>query len=376
MTLKAIFALTIMLPALVFAQAGVPEDGLPDYHERALYTIINASRMSPAEFGDRYITSGGNPLSSYPRVAPIVMHHDLNRAARYHADDMMACGKLSHNSCDGTSARDRVRSFYGSYSAECVAVGQRTPMSVMVDAWLLSDRGHRDAIMNGSYLMIGCGHAGTKTHWWVLDFATRGSRPENPVYGASHLLLSGNSTTFWLNYYAGSQQMPQRVDAIVAGTRVPLEKLFHDRPEGTYGASVPRSSTCRQYWFELTDTEGTTWRYPEQGAFVTFGEGDCENNYSDKAEVFSFLPHRQPQRGMGSARILRSGNRLLLDGVDFTHIRAAQLLLPSGRLLCTFSPHSGTALSPALPARGIAYLRLLDGRMNGKTAPVILGRGR
>ncbi|MFW5813736.1 MAG: hypothetical protein ACOCXC_05335, partial [Fibrobacterota bacterium] len=36
---------------------------------------------------------------------------------------------------------------------------------------------------------------------------------------------------------------------------------------------------CRSYHFLFTDSEGDSWRYPEEGRLVTYGEGECSECY-------------------------------------------------------------------------------------------------
>lgn len=100
----------------------------------------------------------------------------LTRAADLHATDMVVHHYFDHNSQDGRSPFDRMKTagFKGGAMAENIAVGYKSAAAV-VDGWMHSE-GHRKNILNCSYTMIGIGYDSgqVKSEWgngsWVQDF--------------------------------------------------------------------------------------------------------------------------------------------------------------------------------------------------------------
>jgi len=71
--------------------------------------------------------------------------------------------------------------------------------------------------------------------------------------------------------------------------------------KGTYIARIPSTGACRNYFFKFTDTTGTAYRYPQEGAFVIFGDGLCTQNYTGALSFRSRTPEKNP----GIKRIVR-----------------------------------------------------------------------
>jgi uncharacterized protein YkwD len=106
------------------------------------------------------------------------LKHDarLHKAAFGHSSDMAAKNYFDHTSQDGRSFLDRIRAAGftgGSGWAENIAMGQRTPASV-VSAWMNSP-GHRTNIMNCDYNLIGVGAVKDSKGqiYWTQDFAAK-----------------------------------------------------------------------------------------------------------------------------------------------------------------------------------------------------------
>ncbi len=289
---------------------GVPEDGLPGWHERTTFTLINASRLDPPTYGKDYL-SGSNPLTGYSARYPLVHHIDLIRAARYHSEDMMSCNDMDHNSCDGTRAGTRVRRFYDSYHSECIARGQRSPQAV-VDAWLHSNHGHRDALMTRRSSHIGCGHAdGRNGPWWTIDLAGGNYTHDNPIYGGTHHFAVSNKTAFWANYCTGSGNPPRSAVVYIDGKGVDLAPVLGDDDNGVYGVHLAQASSCRSYHFGFVDDKGAAWRYPEEGQYHTFGEGSCTKDYSESAPVaYRPAPLQDRKTARTSPIVILTGTRL------------------------------------------------------------------
>ncbi len=83
---------------------------------------------------------------------------------------MRARDYFAHDTPDGATPWTRIEAQgYSNPSAENIAMGQRTPQSV-VDAWMASP-GHRANILNCSSKAIGVGvQFGPNGPWWTQDF--------------------------------------------------------------------------------------------------------------------------------------------------------------------------------------------------------------
>jgi len=282
MTKLVIFSV-IMHYYSTFCQVGVPNNGLPNWYERTVYTLINAARIAPSAYGNSYL-SGSNSIQSYSSRTPYFIHDELCEAARYHSEDMMSCGKMQHTSCNGTPSGTRIRSFLSvkpPATAECIAKGQRSPLSA-VDAWLHSNKGHRGALMSKNYTDIGAGHAQNSSHWWTTTFSILTKSLNHPVRGGTHRFHNNSTLEFLINLYGESGTTFKSVTLNLDGATINCDKLFGSNNKVTYRTTSSVSSTCRYYYFIIVDSNNDTWRYPETGAFLTFGEGNCEKNYLEK----------------------------------------------------------------------------------------------
>jgi uncharacterized protein YkwD len=105
----------------------------------------------------------------------------LVQAAQGHSDDMARHSFFSHTGSDGSRLWDRIQATGYNYSrvAENIAAGYPTPASV-VSAWMKSDKGHAENILNCALTEIGVGYAyraddpQNYRHYWTQDFATPG----------------------------------------------------------------------------------------------------------------------------------------------------------------------------------------------------------
>lgn len=301
------FMILLVVGSHVSAQVGVPVDGLPEYEERTLYMLINAARLNPSEYGEQYC-DGSNPVRSYSPRTPYIMHHDLNRAAHDHSIDMGECNRMSHTSCDGTSFITRIRAYYGRSGAECIAT-YRTAVAVL-NGWLHSGRGHRDAVMSTGFTTIGCGHAETSRHWWTLDLSTGGRRPGNPLYGGSHIFPERGRISFMVNYYDAAGSESPEVRLVLEGEPTVLSPLFGKETNTTFAVEAPTATRCRPYYFETVEA-----RYPESGVFFTFGEGSCDKDYGAETAVRGGGPVKDVRSaGNGTTAVFSVDGRCLYRG--------------------------------------------------------------
>jgi hypothetical protein len=280
--------------------------GLPSWQERTVIVLTNACRMDPVGYRDAHLGAPSILLpSNYPPVAPLRWNLALNRVARIHAEDMANNCGMQHNSCDGTNTFVRIKKYYdGDGLAENIAVGQRSPQAV-VRTWLLDDwgsgpvpdntpepmgDGHRKNIMNGAYKEKGTGFAigpvgrRDENPYWVQDFGGNHSAwSDRPVAAGSHLFWESSTITFAANFY--DDAAPGKAEVIIDGQAHSLSVDLGEANAGTYTVDLPTAGQCRSYFFRFVDNRGESWRYPEKGALITYGEGGCDQAYSDNAPV-------------------------------------------------------------------------------------------
>jgi hypothetical protein len=279
---------------------GSPNDGYPSWQERTMIVFTNMVRLAPTAYRDKYMTGYDFPaegiLNLYPAVAPLYWNHELNQAARFHAEDMaFNCGTLQHDSCDGTSWSDRIRSFYP-YSVslgENIAYGFPTAWAT-VNAFLCDrysatcapdspdssgEDGHRKNIMRAQYREIGTGYAQNSPDYWVQDFGGRQPDLSPPVVSASHAFLEDGVTSFFLNYHDSAGAAPRKIQLVLDNIQYPLDLDTGAEAAGSYRVDMERAAGCRSYFFLAITSDGTCYRYPGTSEFYTYGEGDCLLDY-------------------------------------------------------------------------------------------------
>jgi len=153
---------------------------------------------------------------------------------------------LQHDSCDGTDAFDRIRSYYKDAAAlgENIASGYESPLETVNK--LLLDGG-------------------------AADFTT-------PLVSGSHV-LEGGKITFLASFNAHSAGAPREAALELGGGTIDLKLAFGSPANGTYRVTVPAGDACRGSRFRFRDAAGRTWWHPEGGTLYTTGEGGCEREY-------------------------------------------------------------------------------------------------
>lgn len=280
--------------------AGAPSDGYPSLFERRVIVYVNAVRMAPQQYRDRYMADfspdPGGILQIASPVEPLYFERKLGQAARSHAEDMAINGCLQHDSCDGTAWSSRIWSFYPQAGSigENVAMGYPTAKTV-VDVWLCDETGgqcaadgtlaagHRTNMVNDNFRQIGTGYAVDASvawrRYWVQDFASNAPTSRPPTVAGCHDFLESGRTSFLLNYYDRSDQPPRVVEVVIDGLAHEMDLDLGTAAAGTYRLDVGRAGSCREYYFLATTAVGETWRYPGPGVFVTDGEGACAGDY-------------------------------------------------------------------------------------------------
>lgn len=103
-------------------------------------------------------------------VSPVQFDERLVRAARLHSRDMKARDYFAHQNPEGEGPRERMEAqgFIGNGWAENIAMGQRDAEAV-IRAWMSSDAGHCENIMNRSWNVVGAGYS---PPYWTLKLAS------------------------------------------------------------------------------------------------------------------------------------------------------------------------------------------------------------
>jgi hypothetical protein len=312
-----VVACSVLSVAFVAASAhaeGEPVDGFPSWEERVLLEWSNRARCDPQV----EMTECGSACADaacYAPVAPLSWSHELNRAARFHADEMVEQGYFGHDShctvvsniddlypdsCDGSAScacvggveecspvctewDDRVRLFSASPRGEIIASGS-DPDSVFY-RWLYEStwdarcmfttrNGHRWLILTASSA-VGFGVSGHS----VGDFGT-GPAPGTIPSGA-HYPRQASVVETWANWYAAAGPLEAWVN--VEGDCTPLSLERGSATNGAWAATVGGvGSGCHRYYFEFVDAAGEHVRYPTNGSFAIAAAGVCPDWASDR----------------------------------------------------------------------------------------------
>ncbi len=279
---------------------GAPVGGYPSLFERQTIVYLNAVRMAPQQYRDKYmagfVPNPNSILRSYSSVEPLYYEPRLNQSARFHAQDMATNGCFQHDSCDGTPWSDRIWSFdpQARSIGENIGAGYTSAKS-FVDVLLCdasggqcaqdetSQAGHRTNMMSTSFTSVGTGYAtnpkGLYRHYWVQDFASDGPASKPPAVAGCHDFLLTGKTSFLLNYRDTANQPPSSVQVVIEGVTYNLMLDLGTPAAGTYRLDASKAGKCRQYYFLAVTAAGQSWRYPGPGVFLTVGEGTCTEDY-------------------------------------------------------------------------------------------------
>jgi uncharacterized protein YkwD len=303
----ALLGLVLALDARAAHAVGESVNGFPNWAERVIHAWINRARVDP----QLEMNACGAPCverACYGVMPPLSWSQALNRAARFHSDELVhqsyfdhtsACTVVSNinslypGSCDGsascacvggvkacsptcTSFGQRVQLFGGSPSGEIIA-SSSNPNTAFYQ-WLYEqgdttacqftlNNGHRWLILKSTGA-VGVGVAGRSTG----DFGA-GSAPTKIPSGA-HYPQQAASVAMWANWYdtAGPSQASVNVD----GTCTPMTLQRGTQTNGAWSATVTGAgSGCHRYYFSFRDAGGATVTYPTTGSLAIGTGASC-----------------------------------------------------------------------------------------------------
>lgn len=247
-------------------------DGLPSADERRVHLLTNEVRAAPHDF-----PNWETRLASPEARPPLGFHDALFAAARFHAVDMATAGCFQHASCDGTSTAQRISRFFsGGGFAENIALGQRDALGAVV-AWMNSETGHREQILNPMWNVLGTG-ASAGPHW-VQNFG-RVDGPLPRIVSAADFPQESQLRLAALAY-SPAAQVPSRFEAILGGEVHALAPGVGRPGQRIWEIEVPRPSGCVPLVFELEDGSGEITRFPTTGSLQA-GPG-CSSVFSAEA---------------------------------------------------------------------------------------------
>ena len=275
---------------------------LPSWNERCIIVLTNTVRMDPQGFKAAYLSAYNILLASnYPAVQPLYWDLSLNQCSRFYAQDISACGlQQNHVTCAGASFQSRFYSYYkdSPTGGENAATGKATALETIIQ-WLMDGTppaadnpndgggadGHRENIMDGRYHEMAAGYAYNSGvqwyHFWVEDFGgARSTYAPHHVPAGAHFFMETGKTTFLANYYDSLGRTPQKTTVVIDGSLKAMALWLGSAGKGTYRHIDTKAAACRQYYFVFTDANGTVWKLPESGSYVTSGEGTCAQNYA------------------------------------------------------------------------------------------------
>jgi MYXO-CTERM domain-containing protein len=312
MRVLAIAMVASLCAAAVAHADGEAVDGFPRWEERVMHEWTNRARVDPQVEMQACGTACGERACYQPQQ-PLPMSAALNRAARFHSDEMKAQAYFAHDSactvvadiatkypatCTGaascacvggtkacsptcTAWSQRVALFGATPSGEIIA--SSTDPNTAFYQWLFEPynkttcgydqgpptNGHRfNLLMAGPAVGFGGGGGGAA----VGDFGSGGT-PAKLISGA-HYPRAAATVEAWANWRdaAGPKSALVNVD----GTCSPMMLGRGAVTNGAYRAQITGVGTgCHRYFFVFHDASDAVVTYPTTGSLGIGPAGSC-----------------------------------------------------------------------------------------------------
>jgi hypothetical protein len=296
-------------------RAGESANGFPNWAERVIHQWINRARVDP-QF--EMARCGGNcpEARCYTPQPPLAWSEALNRAARFHSDEMSEQGYFAHDSaCTLTPNIDNLYPVGCDGDASCACVGgTRTCKTGQCTSWpdrvsMFGMRAAGEIIHSASepdqafydWLFepapdLGCGFNQYNGHRWTIlktsgsvgvgvarmsvgDFSFNGGT--RGIVSGSHYPRQAQSVEVWANWYETAA--PRSASVVVDGTCMAMKLARGTGPNGAWMASVPNmGSGCHRYYFSFIDASGAEVTYPATGT-LGIGGATCADFSATRA---------------------------------------------------------------------------------------------
>lgn len=309
--------------------AGEPVSGFPTWEERVVHTWTNRARSDP-QFEMASCPAGNCPdAACYSPVSPVAWSLPLNRAARFHSEQLVlsSCGlrqnspctlvsnidALYPDSCDGGGSCACQEGFFtcspssgtdpfarlALFGVTSGARGENVAFGFDPDAtfylWLHEastsatcgftfDNGHRFNILNGSY---GSHGAGFGSPYWTTDFGP--PTPVDRVPSGAHYPRQAETVELWASWFDAAG--PSEAIANVEGTCNAMTLERGSATNGAWRADATGVGTgCHRYVFEFRATSGESVTYPTTGSFGIGPEASCADWEAARPDPCLALP--------------------------------------------------------------------------------------
>ena len=276
----------------------------PSWEERVLHAWTNRARADPgAELAD---CRECGERACYSPAPPLEWSLPLNRAARFHADEMQRQDFFFHDSrCRIGADIDALYPHACDGSESCACQG-RGPMrwSERLELFRVArpsgevQAEHRDDPDSTFYYLLhepassrACASGAENGHRWNLlkqmgtvgfgvnathtvgDFSRSRGRG-HPVPSGAHYPRQAETVEFWASWYAPAGPSAALVNVDGACTAL---KLTRGGPaNGAWSASLSGlGGGCRRYLFLFRDASGVEVTHPETGSFGLGPEATC-----------------------------------------------------------------------------------------------------
>lgn len=287
--------------------AGIGEtvNGFPNYQERLLHQDTNDARMDPQRALENCTQCGERDC--YEPVPPVYYKRELNRAARFHSDEMVRQGFFSHPSiCTVVENIDALYPDQCDGSASCACVGGQSSCNPTCTSWQARVKLFGTDTKNGEIIASG----GSAFHLWLFESSPDPTCEFTYVNGHRWVLLtSGPAIGFGVSGMAtGEFGSGGEVNKIASGIHTGLDfrATWHDthgpssalvnvdgtchpmtlsigvETNGTYKADLSSlGSDCHRYFFLFRDAADVVVTYPTTGSLGT-GTGDACPTWSEE----------------------------------------------------------------------------------------------
>lgn len=291
----------LMALADVSHAVGEAVNGFPNWRELVLHQWLNRARCDP-QFEMALCGSNCGEKACHTPKPPLPWDLALNRAARFHSDELLRQSYFAHDSacnvvanidalypaaCNGSAACacgsgcctawwQRIALFGASPSGEIIA--SPTNPNTAFYLWLYEPSASTACSMNGAnghrWLIlqsggsVGMGSSGPA----VGDFGNGGTPTQLP--SGSHYPQQAASVDLWTNWY--DDAAPQQARVNIEGTCHAMTLARGTATNGAYQANVSGvGSGCHRYFFTFRDSGGATVTFPTTGSLAIGSGAEC-----------------------------------------------------------------------------------------------------